>query len=141
MRKNKAYAVWRGNLKEGKGTATIPSINRDINCTAGTRFGDEKGSNPEELIAAAHAQCFSMALAHELSQAGFQVNEVSATANVVIESKDGGFAITRSELSCEADVSGIEDDKFQQIAKAAKENCPVSKALASLEITLEARLK
>ena len=138
---SKASAVWRGTLKEGKGTGKLPSLNQEFPYSAASRFEDkEKGTNPEELLAAAHAQCFSMAFALELAGAGADPEEISTTANVSIEKQDEGFKITESKLECHAKVSGIEEDKFQELAEGAKKNCPVSMALASLDISLNATL-
>jgi len=106
-----------------------------------TRFEDAPGTNPEELIAAAHSACFSMALTAGLGKAGFQPKRVHTTANVYLGKVGEGFAITRIELECEAEVPDIEDAAFQEQAKGAKENCPISKALRGVEtITLNAKL-
>lgn len=136
-----ASAIWKGNLKEGKGNGKLPSINQEFPYSAASRFEDkEKGTNPEELIAAAHAQCFSMAFANELAKEGHDPEEISTTAQVSIEKLEEGFKITESKLECNAKVSGIKEDKFQELAKGAKKNCPVSMALASLDISLTATL-
>jgi osmotically inducible protein OsmC len=106
-----------------------------------SRFEEGEGTNPEELIAAAHAGCFSMAFAGNLQRAGHEPRSVETTARVSVEKSGDGFAITRIELDSSASVPGIEDDEFQQIAEASKEGCPVSVALAAVpEITLKARL-
>ena len=105
-----------------------------------TRFEDGSGTNPEELIAAAHASCFSMALANELGKAGHVPESVQTTAKVHLEQADGGFAIPKIELVTKATVSGIEDAEFQEIAAATSKACPVSKALSAVEITLDASL-
>lgn len=101
---------------------------------------DEPGTNPEELIGAAHASCFSMALAHELSEAGHSVEAIRTEAKVHFGPAEGGFAISRIELDTVGEVAGIDEDEFHRFAEAAKEGSPVSKALAATEITLEARL-
>jgi len=106
----------------------------------GSRFEGAAGSNPEELIAAAHAGCFSMAFSHELSLAGHIPKRVTTTAKVHLDKVGDGFKITTSELFCEADVPEISESNFQKIAEHAKENCPVSQALKALEIKLEAKL-
>ncbi len=138
---SKASAIWKGNLKEGNGKGKLPSIDAEFSYSAPSRFeGAEKGTNPEELIAAAHAQCFSMAFANELAGEGFNPEEISTTAHVSIEKLEGGFKITESKLECKAKVPDIDEDKFQTIAEGAKKNCPVSQALASLNISLEASL-
>lgn len=105
-----------------------------------TRFEDQPGTNPEELIAAAHAGCFSMAFANALSQAGHVPTAVDTKANVKLGKTDEGFAITGIQLVTRADVPGIDDADFQKIAEQAKAGCPVSKALAALDITLDATL-
>ena len=106
-----------------------------------SRFEEAGGTNPEELIAAAHAGCFSMALSAGLGKAGFTPRRVHTTAAVRLEKVGEGFGITRIDLDCEAEVPGIDDAGFQAEAKKAKENCPVSKALAGVQISLSARLK
>jgi lipoyl-dependent peroxiredoxin len=139
-----ATAVWKGSLKEGGGTLDTQSgAFKGVPYSFKGRFEDESGqsgTNPEELIAAAHAGCFAMALSHALGQAGFTPDELDARADVSIEPKDGGFAITRSRLTLEARVPGIDQAKFKEIAEQAKANCPVSKALAGVEISLDAKL-
>jgi osmotically inducible protein OsmC len=105
-----------------------------------SRFENAPGTNPEELLGAAHAGCFSMALAADLGGAGYQPESVSTKAKVHIETVDGGFAITLIELETTAKVPGIDDATFQKIAEGTKVNCPVSKALASVKTTLNARL-
>lgn len=137
---NIASAVWKGNLKDGQGTGKLHSLGEEFKYSASSRFEDGKGTNPEELIAAAHAQCFSMAFANELAGEGFDPEEISTTAHVTVEKVEEGFKITRSELECEAKVSDIDEDKFNHIAEGAKKNCPVSQALASVEISLRAKL-
>jgi osmotically inducible protein OsmC len=108
--------------------------------TFGSRFEEAPGTNPESLIAAAHAGCFSMALAGDLAAAGFSPTRVHTTAHVTVVKVDGGFGITKIALDCEAEVPKIDDAKFQELAAGAKVGCPVSKALAAVpEITLTAR--
>jgi osmotically inducible protein OsmC len=106
-----------------------------------SRFESGQGTNPEELIAAAHAGCYSMALSHALSQAGFTPRRVQTTAKVHLEKSADGFSIPRIDLVTEADVPNIEEAAFREQAESAKRNCPVSKLLAAAEITLDARLK
>lgn len=107
-----------------------------------SRFEEGEGTNPEELIAAAHAGCFSMALAGELGRAGYNPRQVQTTAKVHLTKGDSGFRITRIHLETEAEVPGIDDDAFQKAAEGAKKGCPVSQALAAVdEITMDARLK
>jgi osmotically inducible protein OsmC len=139
-----ATAVWHGGISDGHGHLTAQSgALSDQPYSFKSRFQDESGrlgTNPEELIAAAHAGCFAMALSHILGGAGFTPEELDARADVNIEPKNGGFAITRSRLTLEARVPGIDQAKFKELAEQAKANCPVSKALAGVEISLDARL-
>ena len=106
-----------------------------------SRFEDCKGSNPESLIGAAHAGCLSMAFSNLLTEKGHEPKSVSTTAKIILDIVDGGFQITESQLSVEAFVPGIDEGLFQKLAIDAKENCPVSKALTSIKITLDAKLK
>lgn len=133
-------AAWEGGLKDGKGTVSLGSGAFEGHYSFGSRFEEAQGTNPEELIAAAHAGCFSMALALGLERAGHRADKVATTARVRIEKQEAGFAITRIDLDCEARVPGLDNESFQQHAKGAKEGCPVSRALAAVEIALEARL-
>ena len=133
-------AEWQGNLAEGKGTMKLGSGAYQGQYSFKSRFESGTGTNPEELIGAAHAGCFSMALSHGLSQAGHTPKRVHTTAKVHLDKAEGGFAITRIELDCEAEVPGIDEATFRQQAEAAKTNCPVSKALAATQITLNAKL-
>lgn len=136
-----ADALWNGSLIEGKGQLTLGS-----KAFAGPfdwrgRSGEGPGTNPEELLGAAHAGCFSMAFSHELAQAGHTPTRVHTTAKVAFEKQGEGFAITRIDLVTEAQVPGIDEATFQKLAKGAKENCPVSKALSATPITLSATLQ
>ena len=133
-------AEWRGDLMKGSGTMRLGSGAYEGAYSFPSRFEDGKGTNPEELIAAAHAGCFSMALSAGLSKAGHAPTRVHTTARAHLEKVGEGFAITRIELECEAEVPGLDAAAFQQQAEGAKKNCPVSKALAGTEITLNARL-
>lgn len=135
-----ASAFWEGNLAAGKGTMKLGSGAYEGPYTFASRFENGKGTNPEELIGAAHAGCFSMALSHGLSEAGFVPTKVSTTAKVHLDKVATGFKITLIELHCEASVPGIDEVKFQQLAEGAKTGCPVSQALAATEIKLNARL-
>ncbi|MEZ5331679.1 MAG: OsmC family protein [Thermoanaerobaculia bacterium] len=136
----KANAVWNGDLKGGNGTMKLGSGAFEGSYSFGTRFEETPGTNPEELIAAAHAGCFSMALAAGLGRAGYTPESVRTSATAHLEKGDAGFSITRIELVTEASVPGIDDAAFQEQAQGAKANCPVSKALAGVEISLDARL-
>jgi osmotically inducible protein OsmC len=133
-------AAWEGGLKDGKGTVSLGSGAFTGPYSFGSRFEEGKGTNPEELIAAAHAGCFSMALAAGLERAGHRADKVATTARVRLEKQEAGFAITAIDLDCEAQVPGLDNETFQGHARQAKEGCPVSKALAAIEIRLEARL-
>lgn len=135
-----ATAVWNGGLKSGKGTVTGASgAFKQLAYSFRTRFENEPGTNPEELIAAAHAGCFSMALSAQLEKNGTPADEVRTVAKVSLEQKDGGWAITKVDLDLNARVPNINDDKFRELANAAKAGCPVSKLLKA-EITLNAKL-
>jgi osmotically inducible protein OsmC len=136
----KAEAEWKGTLREGSGTVKAESGTISGNYSFGSRFENAKGTNPEELIAAAHAGCFSMALAAGLTRAGFPPKRVHTTASVHIDKVGEGFEITKIELDCEAEVPKIDETAFHAQASAAKEGCPVSKALKATAITLKARL-
>lgn len=133
-------AEWKGNLREGQGTMKLGSGAFEGRYSFPSRFESGQGTNPEELIGAAHAGCFSMALSAGLSKAGFTPTRVHTTAKVHLEQVEGGFAITKIELATEAQIPGIDNSTFQQQAEAAKKNCPVSKALAGTAITLTAKL-
>jgi len=136
----KANAVWEGSLKEGQGTMRLGSGAFEGRYSFGSRFEEAGGTNPEELIGAAHAGCFSMAFAAGLGRAGFPPKRVATSAKVHIEKVGEGFKITRIELDNESEVPGIDDATFQEAARKAKEGCPVSQALGGVEITLNARL-
>ncbi len=133
-------AVWRGDLKTGQGRVKLGSGAFEGGYSFSTRFGEEPGTNPEELIAAAHAGCFSMALAGELTVAGFRPESIHTVARIRVDQTDSGFAIPWARLECEARVPNIDEETFLKHANAAKKGCPVSKALAAIEITLDAKL-
>lgn len=136
---SKAAGQWEGGLKTGKGTMT-PANAPAINFSLGTRFEGVKGSNPEEVVGAALAGCFSMALTVSLEKAGLTPESVHTSAEVSLDKDGEGFSITGIKLVALAKVSGVDDAKFQEIAEATKKGCPVSKALAGTTITLEAKL-
>ena len=140
MPKRTADAQWEGSLQDGKGTMRFGSGAFEGQYSFSSRFEEGSGTNPEELIAAAHAGCFSMALSAGLGRAGHNPERVSTNATVHLEKGDAGFSITRIELVTEASVPGIDEATFKEQAETAKANCPVSKALAGAEITLEATL-
>ncbi|NIJ15126.1 OsmC family peroxiredoxin [Sphingobium vermicomposti] len=133
-------AVWSGGLKDGKGTISTQSGALDAHPYGfATRFEDVPGSNPEELIAAAHASCFTMALSMILGEAGFTAEKMETNGVVTLEKREDGFAITASKLTLKASIPGIDDDRFQELAAKAKANCPVSKLL-NADIGLDAEL-
>ena len=134
-----AYAVWNGSLMEGKGHLKTQSGKLDTDYAWNSRAGEDPGTNPEELIAAAHAGCFSMALSHGLAQAGKPANQIKTTALVSFEKQTDGFAITKILLKTEGNVPGLDQQGFRQHAEKAKAGCPVSKALASVPIELEVK--
>jgi osmotically inducible protein OsmC len=137
----KGRAVWQGGFKEGKGYMETGGGAIRGDYSVDSRFENALGTNPEELIAAAHAGCFSMALALLLGNAGFTPKKIETQAEVSIEPENGGFAIKVITLTVEAEVPGINKDRFKEIAAQAKEGCPVSKALAAVpQINLEAIL-
>lgn len=138
MPQRNANAIWKGDLKSGKGTMKFGSGAFEGSYTFASRFEEGTGTNPEELIGAAHAGCFSMALSNELAKAGFTPESVETTAAVTLDA--GAGAITKIKLTASANVPDIDNDKFQEIANGAKENCPVSKALGGVTISLEATL-
>src|SRR4051812_21307492 len=134
----KADASWEGDLMKGKGDFHLTGF--DGKFSFNTRMGDAPGTNPEELLGAAHASCFSMALAFGLSQAGHVPKKVSTKADVHFDKVAGGFAITKIVLHCQVSVPGIDKAAFDKIAGETKKACPVSKALASVPIELDATL-
>jgi osmotically inducible protein OsmC len=136
-----ASAVWNGTLKEGNGTMTAPSgVLKDAKYTWAQRFANDPGTNPEELIAAAHAGCFSMAFAGKLTAAGFPPDRIATTASVTLEKTDAGMTVTRSHLSTRARVPGIAAAAFAEAAESARATCPISRLLKA-EITLDAALE
>jgi lipoyl-dependent peroxiredoxin len=133
-------AQWSGNLARGNGTMSLGSGAFEGSYSFASRFEEGDGTNPEELIAAAHAGCFSMALANILSQAGHEPDSVQTTAEVHLDKDDAGFSITRSDLTTEVKVEGLDDAEFQKYAEEAEKTCPVSRALGAIEIGLDAKL-
>ena len=139
--KRNASAEWRGGLKDGKGTISTGSgVLANTQYSFSTRFEEGKGTNPEELIAAAHAGCFSMALSGQLGQAGLTADSIKTTASVTLEKTDAGFAITSVHLEVKAKVPGADQQAFATAANNAKAGCPVSKLLKA-EITMNASLE
>ena len=138
-----ASAHWSGSLSDGKGSvSTETSALDEIPYSFDTRFGDsQQGTNPEELLGAAHAGCYTMQLSHMLAEAGHPPQAADTTAKVNIKQVEGGFEIDKIHLDLTAAVPGMSDDEFQRIATEAKETCPLSKVLAAAEITLDATLQ
>ena len=136
-----AIAEWKGDLKGGSGHVKTGSGAYEGNYSFTTRFEDKPGANPEELLGAAHAGCFSMALANMLATAGFVANSVHTTADVHLGKDDNGFLITRIDLTVVGDVPGVDLATFQEHAEKAKSGCIVSRALAATPMTLKASLK
>ena len=140
MKTREGSAHWSGSLKDGKGTVRSSSGALDADLSFGSRFEEGSGTNPEELIAAAHAGCFSMALSKMLADAGHPPDTIHTRAMVSLEKTDDGFSITTSHLHTRGNVPGISEDEFQKLAAEAKKGCPVSRALGAIEITLQAEL-
>jgi osmotically inducible protein OsmC len=136
-----ASAVWTGTLKEGNGTMTAPSgVLKDAHYTWGQRFAEDPGTNPEELIAAAHAGCFSMAFAGKLTVAGFPPERIATTASVTLEKTDAGMTVTKIHLSTRGRVPGVSASAFAEQAESARATCPISR-LVNAKITLDAALE
>jgi osmotically inducible protein OsmC len=136
-----ASAIWSGDLKRGHGAlATHSGVLKDTPYSFTTRFEGAQGTNPEELIAAAHAGCFTMALSATLGQAGFTAKRLATQATVTLEQVGGNWTVTRIHLENEAWVPGVSSEKFEQIAADAKANCPISRLLRA-EISLNAKLE
>jgi osmotically inducible protein OsmC len=136
-----ASARWAGNLTEGSGTIKTGKGGYEGNYSFRSRFEEGEGTNPEELIGAAHAGCFSMAFSKGLADAGFTPTSVETTANVHLDKTDSGMAVTRIELETVGEVPGIDEADFHKIAEGAKENCPISRLLSpGAQISLSARL-
>ena len=137
-----ASAVWNGSLKEGKGTVSTHSgVLKNTAYSFATRFENTPGTNPEELIAAAHAGCFSMAFSAELGKAGFTPDSIETEARLTLDMSSGKPTITKIHLTTQAKIPNIDQAKFNEIATAAKEGCPVSRLLKAAEITLDASLQ
>ncbi|HEX8567072.1 MAG TPA: OsmC family peroxiredoxin [Pyrinomonadaceae bacterium] len=142
MAVRKADATWNGGIMDGSGSLKLESGAFEGAYSFNSRFGDDTTkTNPEELIAAAEAGCYTMALSGNLGRAGYQPTTINTTASVKIEKKDNGFHIPSIAVETVAEVPNISDDEFQQIAEKTKQTCPVSQVLAGAEITLKATLK
>ncbi|HEX6624230.1 MAG TPA: OsmC family protein [Pyrinomonadaceae bacterium] len=138
--RRKGSAVWRGGLRDGKGTVSTESgVLADAQYSFGTRFEEGKGTNPEELIGAAHASCFSMALSKQLEDAGAKAEEISTTATVRLEKTDAGFTVTSVHLDVTVKAPGLDESGFENAANNAKAGCPISRLL-NAEITMDAKL-
>jgi lipoyl-dependent peroxiredoxin len=136
-----ASAVWRGELKTGSGAITATSgVLRDTPFSYATRFENARGTNPEELIAAAHAGCFTMALSAQITNAGHEPTELKTVATVSMEKQDAGWAITQIHLDTQGKVPGIDAAKFAELAETAKKGCPISRALSATPISMTAKL-
>lgn len=136
-----ASAVWDGTLKQGKGSMKLGSGSFEGAYSFSSRFEEGKGSNPEELIGAAEAGCYSMALSANLEKAGHPAKRIATVATVKLEMVGGGPKITSIDLKTDADVPGVDNKKFQEIAEQTKKTCPVSVALSATQINLEATLR
>jgi len=138
-----ADAHWEGSLQEGDGTYSVESgAAKDVKYTSGMRFRDDQGSNPEELLGAAHAACYSMALSADLGRAGYTPDSINTTARVHLNKTDAGWRVQKIELFTKAKVPGIDVAEFQKIAEGTKTGCPVSNALSAVnEIILNAQLE
>ena len=136
-----AEAAWDGSLKEGKGTMRLGSGAWEGPFSFHTRFEDAPGTNPEELIGAALAGCFSMALSAGLGRGGFTPTRIATKARVHIEKVEGGFGVTKIELTTDAEVPGVDEATFKQAVEATKAGCPISKALGAVPITVESTLR
>ncbi len=136
----KATAVWKGTLKEGSGALSAPSgAFTDLAYSFGMRFENDPGTNPEELVAAAHSGCYAMALSGNIDKAGFTASEITATATVTLEMIDGAPTVTKSHLDVNATVPGMSTEQFDEIAAATKDGCPISRLLTA-DISLSAKL-
>ena len=139
--KRKASAVWRGGLKDGKGTISSESgVLKETQYSFSTRFENGIGTNPEELVAAAHAGCFSMAFSAELGKAGITPESIHTTATITMDKTDAGFTVTESHLDVTARIPGVDAAKFTVAANAAKAGCPISRLLKA-NVTMDAKLE
>ncbi len=142
MRTSAATAVWKGGLADGEGRFTAESGAFKADYSYSTRFQDAPGTNPEELLAAAHAACFNMALAHRLKESGHPPDLLETRAACTLEPSDSGFSVTRMRLSVRGRVHGLDDEAFREAAEGAKEGCPISRVLAgNVKVELEAELE
>jgi lipoyl-dependent peroxiredoxin len=141
MKTRKAIAEWKGDLKTGRGSVTTDSGSlENTPFTFNTRFGQDKGADPEEFVGAALAGCFSMALANKLATDGFKVNRIDTSCSVDLSKNDAGFEITRFQLNCEGNIDGISEEKFKLYADNTRKNCIIAKALSAVKIDLAAKM-
>ena len=139
--KREASAIWQGTLKEGKGAISTDSgVLKNTQYSFGTRFENGAGTNPEELIAAAHASCFSMALSGQLGTAGMTASSINTTATLNMEKLDAGFTVTAVHLDLVANIPGADKAKFEAAVENAKTGCPISRLLSNVKITVDAKL-
>jgi osmotically inducible protein OsmC len=136
----RAEAVWYGSSADGHGQMRFGAGPVELEYSAGSRFEEDPGSNPEEVLGAAHAGCFTQSLATRLTRAGFPPIAIHTTAEVHLEKLEAGWTVTRIHLSTEVEALGVEESAFLELADAAKQNCPISRALGNVEIRLQARL-
>jgi osmotically inducible protein OsmC len=141
MAVRKANAVWKGTLKEGSGNLSVQSkLFEQAFYSFGSRFEEGEGTNPEELIAAALAGCFSQAFALELEEAGYPPTSIETSAAITLEKSSEGFKISKADLETQGKVKGIDEGKFRELAEKARDNCPVSKALAGVKKSVRPKL-
>jgi osmotically inducible protein OsmC len=141
MKTSTATSTWKGDLKSGKGEMTLRSVGSTFKYSFPTRFENEPGTNPEEMIGAAHSGCFSMALANIVASKGYNPQSIETEARVTLTVGDQGAYISGIKLVCTATIPDVDDTTFQSLAEEAKKGCPVSKALKGVDISLEASLK
>jgi osmotically inducible protein OsmC len=141
MKIRKANAIWMGDLKSGNGEVQFGDKQTRMKYSFASRFEEGDGTNPEELIGAALSGCHAMALAHALAQKGYKSIRVDNTAAVYLDKTDEGFGITKIVLTVEAEINGVSEDEFQQIATDVAKACPIAKALKAVSIDVEAKLK
>ena len=141
MTMRQAEAIWEGDLRQGRGRVRLPSSGHEAAYSYSSRFEDGEGTNPEELLGAAHAGCFSMSLAGGVAKRGFTAERISTTAQVNAERIEGRFTITSIHLDTSAVIAGISESQFSEAAEEAKATCPISRALTGIPISLNAKLE
>ncbi len=140
MPTRKAQATWQGKLKDGKGSMDTGSGGCRGDYSAGSRFADDQGTNPEELLGAAHAGCFSMALSHVMDESGIEAKKIDTSAAVKIEQADGGYRISAIDLHTQVAAEDLDESQLKKFAEDARDNCPVSKVLGDVNISVDAKL-